>query len=266
MNQKPAVDFTALVVCCVHRAVDSQAWDSLNTLSACPNPRMVVRFKSGDALIDRSRSYVASRFLMDHPESEVLMFIDDDVVFNPRDAVKIARLVKDESLDIVGGAYMIKQADNPRLAVKTFDGDRVIFGENGAVQKVENVSTGFMAIHRRVLEKMAKTLPLCHPGDMKFYPFFQPYPKEINGSWVYLSEDWAFCQRAQDLGFSVWLDTTTKLSHAGRYVYDWDDLFRPGKVEHKNFEYTDTGSSLVIKDLKYSRDGQLSDPETLSRG
>lgn len=224
---------------CVHRGVDPDAWDSLSKLSVCPNPRILVKFKSGDALIQRSRAIVASRFL-EMPHLDVLLFLDDDIIYDPMDAVKICRLVHEQNLDIVGGPYVKKVADNNHFAIKTLDDEPLKFGKDGSCYEVRCVSTGFMAIHKRVLKEMAKTLPLCHPNDMKFYPFFESRPfKMEDGSYIYLSEDWSFCENARDLGFKVYADTTSQISHAGRYIYNWADIFRPNKEKIENFEYGD---------------------------
>ncbi|KKM80817.1 hypothetical protein LCGC14_1335930, partial [marine sediment metagenome] len=39
----------------------------------------------------------------------------------------------------------------------------------------------------------------------------------------YVSEDWAFDQRARELGYSIWADPTIKLGHMGNYVYTLKD-------------------------------------------
>lgn len=237
LNNKKKVN--VLTALCVHRGVDPDCWESLQFLSKIQEPKFHVRFKAGDALIDRSRAYVATRFL-ERKEYDILLFIDDDIVFSPDAAVKSVKLITEGGLDIVGAPYVKKQADNNHFNIKTLNGEAMKFGEQGGVYEVKNISTGFMAISRKVLEKMAETLPLCHPKDLRFYPFFTPYPKQIeDGTYVYLSEDWAFCQKARDLGFKVWLDTTSKIIHAGRYLYDWNDIFRENKPKVKNFEYGD---------------------------
>ena len=35
-----------------------------------------------------------------------------------------------------------------------------------------------------------------------------------------LSEDYAFCRRAQAIGYDVWMDLTADLQHSGNYIYD----------------------------------------------
>lgn len=231
--------FNVAATCCVHRGVDPGSYESFQILGHCPSPRMIVKFKQGDALIQRSRNIVASRFL-DNKMLDVLLFIDDDIIFDPESAIKVARLVYDKGLDVVAGAYVKKQANDNHFNIKTLDDQPLTFGKNGACEEVMMASTGFMAIHRRVLEAIAKTKPLCHPNDMRFYNFFPTGEKQLeDGSWIFLSEDWGFCNEARNNGFKIWVDCSSKLTHAGRYLYTWDDIFRPNKEKIDDFEYGD---------------------------
>lgn len=233
------------VAMCVHRGIDPQAFKLLSLLQACPDPQVFTMVQQGDALIDRSRAIVASRFL-ENTECDVLFFLDDDIIYNPKEVIKISQLMlKDDRLDIVGGAYMVKTDKNPHFAIKTLDDKPLIFGENGAIEEVMYVSTGFMGIHRRVIQKMVDSgkFPLCHPNDFRFYPFFKPTEKQVEGNWIYMSEDWAFCDRARELGSKIWVDTTVKLGHAGRYVYDWDNILQAPKSDVKNLEYWENGGA-----------------------
>jgi len=51
---------------------------------------------------------------------------------------------------------------------------------------------------------------LCYANEPDaFWPLFQPFPFEGQ----YLSEDYAFGQRARDLGFHTWLDPKAILIH-----------------------------------------------------
>lgn len=236
-------DYEAYIGMCVHRHLDCDANFSLLQLLHCPNPHFVWGRERKDALIDRARSMVSSRFLL-KTNYDVFLSIDDDIVYDPLDVVKICDAVHKEKLDIVGGAYVAKQEGGSHIMAKTFPGQTITFGaEQTKPVEVRMVSTGFMAVSRRVFEKMSETMPLCHAGksDLEFYPFFQPMPKQIDGKWLYLSEDWAFCERARDLGFKVWLDPSIWLAHAGRYLYDLDDFKREAKKHYETISYTDPG-------------------------
>jgi hypothetical protein len=179
----------------------------------------------------------ASRFLAS--DNDVCLFLDDDIVFDARDAISICREAN-ERKSIVGAAYTLKQEGGGQFTTKLLKENRSLpFGKDGGVHEVNMLATGFMAIHRSVFEAMAKTMPLCECGEMNFYPFFQPFPAKIEGRQLYLSEDWAMNFRAKNLGFKIWCDTRIKLLHAGRKLYSWDD-FRHGKPEEiESFVYSE---------------------------
>lgn len=243
--------FNVLVTLCVHRGVDPDAFESLFMLSQCPNPRFLVKVKSGDALIDRSRSIVATKF-MENANYDLLFFIDDDILFDPRDVMKISRLCHEQNLGIVGGAYVKKAMQNTNYAIKTFEGYEYTFGQGGACEEVEHVSTGFMCIQKRVfkemIEKLPDEIPYCEHGGFDFYPFFQPYPKKLeNGKHIYLSEDWSLTDRWKRLGGKVYCDMSVRLKHAGRYLFEDNDMLRPPKPDYRSFKYfeDDDGSVKV---------------------
>ena len=93
--------------------------------------------------------------------------------------------------------------------------------------KLKDAGTGFMIIKRSVIEKMIESYPELYFNndlhlDAEFskwtYLFFdcmhEPETKR------YLSEDYAFCRRWQQLGGEVWLDPIVKLDHIGHYTFN----------------------------------------------
>lgn len=238
-------DFSVFATMCIHRQIDPESFNSLLELLHCPNPRFTFSKRRGDALIDRARSMEASRFLL-KSNAEVLLFLDDDIVYRPEDAVQLVRDVYDNNLDIVGGAYTLKTEGGGQLTTKLLpDSKSITLGKGGGLYEVRSVATGFMAIHRRVFEKLSQDkekMPFCSVKEMEgFWPFFQPYPKYIeeNKKTFYLSEDWAFCERSREVGFKVWLDSTIKLRHAGRATYSWDDFVREPKKDIESLVYSE---------------------------
>lgn len=224
-----------LFSCCTHRNFHVDAMTNVMNLVANKKHKITWMPMKGDALIDRSRSRVASYFMRER-EDDILFMVDDDQNFKAEDVIKVIEHVMD-GMDICGGLVMLKK---PVQAHGTYfdknimfkDGQEVVFKHDAKPVQVRFLGSGFMAIHRRVLQKMIEELvvPFCHPNDLKFWPFFQPFPyKNENGDWVYLSEDWAFCKRAEDLGFKVWLDPSIFIQHYGEYGWDLADAVRPQK-------------------------------------
>jgi len=230
---------------CTHRAFNIDAMT--NTMGLYGQQKHSINWlpMKGDALIDRARSRVASWFLQE-TQDDILFFADDDGVFKTEDVIKTIEHVRD-GMDICGGLVMLKKPQQLRMGkidknVLFFKDQTVNFNSKAKPVEIHMLGTGFMAIHRRVLEKMVseKVVPFCHPTDLMFWPFFQPYPKELEpDKWVYLSEDWAFCDRARKLGFKVWLDPSIFITHYGDYGWSLADALREPKKElDDNFSIT----------------------------
>ena len=186
----------------------------------------------GDALVSRSRSLVASHFL--RSDCDVLLTIDSDIWFRAEDAIQLA----EEALEYkaIGAMYMTRSiATQPAMMLPP---EGVIFAANGKITEVPFISTGFMAVHRSVFEELTSSLPKCHQNwndeltgmSLSFWPFYMPYciPFEGDG-YIYLSEDWAFCQRAKDAGYPMYIDPTIRLGHIGEVMYTLEDLIREPK-------------------------------------
>lgn len=234
---------------CIHRTIDSMAMDSLIKLLCWPKPKVTFSRMAGDALIDRARSQEATYFFRE-TDADVLLFVDDDILYEPEDAIKICREAY-ERQSIVGGAYVNKKEQNTWITSKLFQDQEVIFAPNSPVVEVRWVATGFIAISRNVFMDLLSEsdkyplhhpnhFPLCHPTDLRYYNFFKPCEWEHpNGDYLNLSEDWAFCEKARNIGYKIYLDPSIRLGHAGRYVFELGDLLRAERPENINIRYRD---------------------------
>jgi hypothetical protein len=169
----------------------------------------------GEAGINRARSYAASCWYRDTDE-DVFLMLDDDIVFETEDAIRLVDRCRNGH-DIIAAAYPFR--DGSRVSVRTFSGDdQMSFGPEAPPHEVRYVSTGFFAVHRRVLDALIPTLPLCFAGlHGAFWPIFDFMIVEDPeaGGISQLSEDWGLCYRARELGFKVWLDRSIFLQHLG---------------------------------------------------
>lgn len=176
----------------------------------------------GDAMIERSRGRSATRFLLERDE-DVWLSVDSDIAFDPADALKLCLEACDR--DVVGGPYVTRTPEGGRVTSQPFK-DRPFDFAVPDLQEARWLATGFLAVHRRVFEKLAEGLTLYHPADgdpMRHYGFFEPLPADDDsGVPIRLSEDWAFCERARQAGFGVWMDPTPTLIHfgQGRFLLD----------------------------------------------
>lgn len=160
-------------------------------------------FQSGDALIGRSRSVAVYKFLRDS-DAPYMIFLDDDMVFEPGDIGKILEALRG-SKDVVGG-LCLTQGDC-RLAQWGWNGKIPI---TGGVEDIEYASTGFMGISRKVLEKVTKNMPILHKGDWcECYPAFESGAHKD----LYLSEDWDFCNKVRAVGRRVYAHTGVRIKH-----------------------------------------------------
>ena len=181
----------------------------------------------GDALISRARSIIASAFL--RSDADVLLSIDSDIWFRAQDAISLCE--KAQERGIVAALYMTRGLNTqPALMLPN---ESVSFHADAGVVEAPFVSTGFIAVGRGVFQALSETLPLCHQGwtdrgvDTSFWPFYMPFviPWEGDGH-MYLSEDWAFCQRARDAGFQIWLDPSIRLGHMGQVMFTLENLIQ----------------------------------------
>ncbi len=182
----------------------------------------------GDALVSRARSMVATQFL--RSDADVMMSIDSDIWFRPQDVIKLCEEAMTH--DLIAALYMTRNLATQPAVMLPEDTD-VVFAADSAPVEVPFVATGFMAAHRRVFEKLSKDLPLCHKDwtnwgqDTSFWPFYMPMPIEWGNEVMYGSEDWAFCHRAREAGFGIWLDPSIRLGHMGQVMFTLEDIIRP---------------------------------------
>ena len=188
-------------------------------------PGILYDLKTGDALVDRQRAVVATRFLLE-TKADVLVTIDSDILFEPDDVLTIAEQAVTH--DIVAGLYMTRSAGRC-IPTSHLLPDTPISLDDPDPQPIKWAASGFTAYHRRVFERLTETMPICHEKqpEMRFFPFYTPFPydDEENGV-IYLSEDWALSERARAAGFGVYLNAAVRLSHLGVYPYGRDDLIR----------------------------------------
>lgn len=191
--------------------------------------KVIVTYEYGDAEISRSRSIVATQF-MDKSHGDMLFFIDDDILYDPKDIVRIAKEAKELNA-IVCGPYRIKSTQDIRLALHPLEssGEIPVGEEIGRLIEVRYASAGFMCIPRTIIEDVASTLPRVDSArgvdeegtpKLTFFPMFAPFWPEGQ----YLSEDYAFAHRARELGYKCYIDSKVVLGHVGKVV------FLPGEV------------------------------------
>jgi GT2 family glycosyltransferase len=177
-----------------------------------------------ESLVTRARNILTAMFL--ESNCSHLMFIDADIEF---DADSIIRMLSMDK-EIIAGAYPkktlpVQYAINFKIVDPATNRVNI---DNGAVE-VLDASTGFFMIKRQVFEKMMVHYPDLHyKNDSSIDPKFNKYCYAFFDTWLdpkdnrYLSEDYTFCRRWQEIGGRIWLDPNTKLNHVGSYTFEGD--------------------------------------------
>lgn len=205
-----------------------------------------------ESLVTRARNEMAGEFL--DTKHTHFMFIDADISFDPMDVFALAL----HRQEFVAAAYPVKGLSFERgLNMKdpqelrdslvnyvinfTPEQTKKAKAKNGVVPvqlhngllEVYDSGTGFMFLARSVFQKMSEaygedisyitdSTTIDNNGNLikktvNRLAFFDT-SIDINTN-RYLSEDYTFCRRWQNLGGKVWVDPRIVLNHHGTFTY-----------------------------------------------
>ena len=225
---------------------------SVSDLSAlCANYGIPLQmyFLFNESLITRARNYCCDEFM--RSDAQHLMFIDSDIGFNPQDVIALMALqvLELEKYDIIGGPYPKKciswekikhavdkgVADQDASVLEKFVGDYV-FNPKGGQQSIAisepcevlEIGTGFMMISKEAMNKFTDSYPQYYykpdhvrtehfDGTREIMMYFQAEVDPVSKR--YLSEDYWFCQKAQEIGLKTWFCPWMKMQHVGTYIF-----------------------------------------------
>lgn len=204
-----------------------------------------INFLMNESLVQRGRNRLVAQFL--ETDATHLLFIDSDIQFDPMDVLHLLHLCEGER-KVIGGAYSKKNINWRRVteAVKqgktspeelsaaaadacfnfapaTLDPAQPQL-ELGKPVEVLDLPTGFMMIHRSVFEAMIERHPETRyeddiePPFKTMYALFDCYIRDGR----YLSEDYAFVRRWQDMGNKVFLCPWMATHHFGTHAFRLD--------------------------------------------
>lgn len=203
---------------------------------------------ANESLVTRARNVLLAYFL--NSDYTHLLFIDADIEFQVEDVLKLYAANK----DVAVGAYPKKGVAWQRIRETVSDTDKdkplsdkeiaaygsdyavnfkflnreqkTISIENGLI-KLHDAGTGFMMIKREAILKLLKAYPeLKYNNDVQinnnqisdhFYALFDTMIDPIDRR--YLSEDYTFCRRWQEIGGDIWLDPSISLNHYGSFCF-----------------------------------------------
>lgn len=207
---------------CYDNRIDVDIYEEC--LNAVNDPECVVAgilHYNGDSLIPRGRNKIAKMFL-DTPH-KFLMFIDSDIKFQRWMINKL----RSHDKGIVGGVYLKKTLPYQPVMNATI-------GQENGLAIMREIGTGFMMIRRDVFGAFREMWPEhTYTADTDepqgtYFDYFQTGVFRLDGTRAenagrYLSEDYAFCQLAAELGIKTYLDTSIMTQHIGRMMYPTDD-------------------------------------------
>lgn len=207
-----------------------------------------IYFLFNESLIPRARNYCCDEFM--RSDATHMLFIDADIGFNPQDVIAMLALQSDDSpYDILGGPYpkkciaweKVKMAVDKGFAdenpgkLDAFVGDYVFNPKGNQTQiplnqpvEVLEIGTGYMLIRRKTFDTFKEKFPQYSykpdhvrtehfDGSREIMMYFQA---EIDPkSKRYLSEDYWFCQKVQELGLKTWLCPWMKTQHVGTMIF-----------------------------------------------
>jgi len=195
----------------------------------------------GDALIARARATLVAAFL-DAPEATHLLFIDADIAFAPE---QVGRLLA-AGHDFTAALYPLKTIDWARLPQRHVGGEPLTEAglsyvgllcqgaeakRDGRFVTATYAGGGFQLLTRAAIERMIAAYPETHFTSTNTYPppptaserLYALFDSRIDpDSGLYLSEDYAFCQRWRAIGGEIWLDLDSRLTHTGPHSFAGD--------------------------------------------
>ena len=199
------------------------------------NIQLFIDTTENESLVHRARNVSIGRF-MQKSDADYFMFIDADIHFDPVSVIRLLKSGHDISVACYPkkcvmwdqGAECLKRGQdaNPSmlassLVVNIGATQRQV--ENGFIQVLDG-PTGFMMIKREVIEKMQehyKELQCVNDHQNRdfdeycalFDCMIDPVTRR------YLSEDYAFCRRWQQMGGKIYADVHTTLGHVGNLPF-----------------------------------------------
>tara|TARA_B110000967_G_scaffold199842_1_gene234770 strand:- start:13331 stop:14170 length:840 start_codon:yes stop_codon:yes gene_type:complete len=211
-----------------------------------------INFCKNDSLITRARNNLVAK-AMNNPEMTHILFIDNDITWDPLDILKL--IISDKEL--VGGIYpyknynwdKLKEPDviqnilnkkNNSFFKNTSDKEIIQHSlleynlnyksknieVNNNLIEVRHIATGFMLIKRIVIEKLFEVYPntkyvddinYLNQDEEKFaYALFDCAVIDKH----YFSEDWLFCHRWSQINGKIFTDISINLQHTGLEDYN----------------------------------------------
>lgn len=183
--------------------------DHMSCIEKVPLYITRVRF-AGCNLLDQARSALVT--LGKNTHADVFVWIDSDIIFEPRDVEALASKLTDE-YPIVSALYPTK--DHRLNIIGTVAPGKET---DEGLRPASRVGFGFLATKASVFEAIGKTLPdvrLQSAMGITSKPYFLP----IVDDGQYLGEDFSFSLRAERAHIKMAFAHAIRVAHKGAYRY-----------------------------------------------
>lgn len=159
----------------------------------------------GNPYISAARSYMLRKAL--DAGADVIVFIDHDVSWQPKDIVK---LINTEG-DVVAGLYRFKKDEEHYMGVIQDDENALPVVRDDGCIKATRVPAGFLKITKGAVNKFMTAYPeLCY--GPKFNLSIDIFNHGAhNGAWF--GEDYAFSRNWIDAGGEIWIVPDMNINH-----------------------------------------------------
>jgi hypothetical protein len=211
-----------------------------------------LQFMTGESLIMRARNDLIA-IAMSNSSMTHVMFIDADITWEPIDIVKLILAGR----QLVGGVYPFKQyyfdrinkdflkhikdSNNTPLSNKIkpdefFEHNLLKYNlhylndntttllNSDNILEIRRLPNGFMLINRSCIEQMMAAYPHTKYTSDQASPERNKYMYALFDCIIvdniYLSEDWAFCDRWRAIGGKVYAELSLNLKHTGICNYN----------------------------------------------
>jgi hypothetical protein len=214
----------------------------LNTLLNHYGIEYVIDFVGNESLIPRARNNSLAKFIKS--KFTHMLFIDSDIEFPAEAVIDLLEIDKDvaccayskKSFNWNRFMYSMQTEIQSKESLESRGLDynynafvdaknKLIKSDNGDFIKVKHASTGFMMVKREIVNELCQKhteLTIRTDGldkeDNTICGLFCCMIKDK----TYLSEDYSFCERVNDIGGEVWLNISHNLNHVGKHIFRSD--------------------------------------------
>jgi len=203
----------------------------LQRMCAQNGVQLMLDTTENESLVHRARNISVARYMI-RTQADYFMFIDADVKFEAESVMRLLRSGHDISCAVYPKkVVMWEQAEKAVLSNDTRDLNKLAaslvmnFKSNNTPVKdgfveVLDGPTGFLMIKRDVFTRMFEKYPELNCKNDHQNRDFEDYCAVFDcmidpENRRYLSEDYAFCRRWQQMGGQIFADVTTTLGHVG---------------------------------------------------